>query len=286
MFTSFAKSLIVGLRRRWKTGLTQALGVAGAIWGVTEIAIASSTGAAGWLQTHGDLYQRIVIVAGLIWFVVYSYEARAVSFRVPTTDFKINIVFGDVFDEKSDLLIGVNEFFDSQLGHVVSPQSVHGQFIARVFGSNEASFRSAVDGALTGFASEQTPRVMQPSAKYPIGTTAVVANGAHKAFLVAMSHTDLVSAKASSSVPLLWQAMCGALNSIHLYGNGAPLAMPLLGNGRSSVNIEPQHLLRLMVLSLVDFGRKTGLPSTTTIVVPEACFEVLDLREIRRDWRA
>jgi hypothetical protein len=37
-------------------------------------------------------------------------------------------------------------------------------------------------------------------------------------------------------------------------------------------------------LALVDFGRKVGLPKQVTIVVPEACFEQLDTREIRRDW--
>jgi hypothetical protein len=44
-------------------------------------------------------------------------------------------------------------------------------------------------------------------------------------------------------------------------------------------------LLRLIVLALVDFGRKVGLPKQVNIVVPEACFEMLDIREIKRDWR-
>lgn len=284
MLGDFWKSLTVGVQRRWRTGLIQGLSVIGGVWLITEVLIASSSTAATWLHDNGDLYLRSVLTLGAIWFFAYSYETRSVTFLVPTTDFRINIRFGDFFAEQSDWLIGVNEFFDGTLGHVVAQGSVHGQFITKVYGGDEARFRADVDKALAGKPSTVAQRATQPSAKYPIGTTAVVANGKHHAFLMAMSHTDLTTAKASSDVPLLWQAFKGGLDAVHNYGNGAALAMPLIGNGRSSVNVEPQHLLRLIVLSLVDFGRKVGLPKQVTIVVPDACFDLLDLREIRRDW--
>jgi Domain of unknown function (DUF6430) len=60
--------------------------------------------------------------------------------------------------------------------------------------------------------------------------------------------------------------------------------LPLIGNGQSSVNIEPQHLLRLIVLALVEYGRKVGLPNQVSIIVPEDCFKMLDIQEIQRDW--
>lgn len=84
---------------------------------------------------------------------------------------------------------------------------------------------------------------------------------------------------------MLWDALRGAFAAVKDYGNGEPIAMPLIGNGLSSVNVEPQHLLRLITLALVDFGRKEGLPKQVMIVVPEGCFEQLDIREIRRDWK-
>ena len=97
----------------------------------------------------------------------------------------------------------------------------------------------------------------------------MLANGPHKVFLVAMSRTHLETSKASSDVPNLWVALTGALRSIHNFGNGDPISLPLIGNGQSSVNIEPQHLLRLIALALVDHGRKVGLPKQVSIVVPE-----------------
>jgi len=284
MANQFFKSLTVGFARRWRSGLTQAFGVAGTIWLVTEIVTRVSKTANEWLTTHSDTYLGGVMIAGAVWFVAHVYERRTITFQVPTTGGSITIKFGNLFDEKSDWLIGVNEFFDGQLGQVIAKTSVHGQFITNVFNGDERQFRTAVETALIGVPSTPTARPIQPSASYAIGTTAVLANGPHKTFLVAISQTDHATHKAGSTVPMLWDAMKGALQAVHNFSNGQPLAMPLIGNGLSSVNVEPQHLLRLVTLALVDFGRKVSLPKSVTIVVPEACFEQLDIREIRRDW--
>lgn len=282
--SNFIKSFAVGVRRRWKTGITQAFGVIGAIWLVTEVVTKVIKPVDEWIVQHADIYLAIVGAAAAIWFLRYTYETRAVSFIVPTTDFRINIKYGNLLDQQTDWLIGVNEFFDSEIGHVVAQGSLHGQFISEVFNGDCARFREAVDSALSALPSIPSERTILPSARYEIGSTAVLSRGKHKAFLMAMSHTDLLTAKASCDVPTLWTALAGALHSVHNYGNGAPLSMPLVGNGRSSVNVEPQHLLRLIVLGLVDFGRKVGLPREVNIILPEACFEALDIREIRRDW--
>ena len=129
MYKGSIKSLVIGIYRRWTTGLTQAFGIVGAIWLVTEITTRISKSADDWLMQHGDLYAIVVLTAGLIWFFVYSFETRSVSFFVPTTDSMITIRFGDLLQEQTDWLIGVNEFFDSEVGHLVSeripPWQVH-----------------------------------------------------------------------------------------------------------------------------------------------------------------
>ena len=54
MSNHLVKSLAVGLARRWRTGLTQAFGVAGTIWLITEIVTRVSRSANDWLTGHGD----------------------------------------------------------------------------------------------------------------------------------------------------------------------------------------------------------------------------------------
>jgi hypothetical protein len=280
------KSLHIGLRRRWQSGITQALSMAGAIWLITEITNIVFPSAEHWIKDHGNSYIIFVLVAATVWFVRHIYEVRSVNFNLPTTNTKIEIRYGDLFEQSTDWLIGVGEFFDSNVGQVVSKNSLHGKLINNVYNGDGDRFRNLVDIALTRANSIEVPqRPISPKSRYEIGTTAVLANGPHKVFLVAMSRTDLDTYKASSDVPTLWLALKGALESIHNHGNGAPISMPLIGNGQSSVNIKPQHLLRLIVLAIVDYGRKVGLPNQVSIIVPEDCFKMLDIREIRRDWR-
>jgi hypothetical protein len=222
-------------------------------------------------------------------FIIHVFEPTHVTFKVPTTDTKITLKFSDLFAEPAHLLIGVNEFFDGDLGPAVSKNSLHGQFITRNFGGSAAAFRAAVDPALaaTGAQPTATGRPTQPSDAYPIGTTPRVPNGAQSAFLMAMARTDHATFKASSDVPTLWKALQGGLQAVHDHGNGEPLAMPLFGNGQSGINLTPQHLLRLLTLALVEFGRNsnTPLPKQVTVTLHDRCFEDLDIREIARDWK-
>lgn len=285
MANEIIKSLKVGFKRRWIAGFAKALSVAGAIWLVTSIAAKAFPSFDEAVVRNGNWCAAVVVVACLVRFIAHIYEVRSVSFSVPTTDSTISVRFGDLLAEQTDWIVGVGEFFDSEVGHVVSKDSLHGKVIERVFNGDAQRFRKAVDAALTNFAGAYTQRGFEPKLKYAIGTTAVVENGPHKIYLVAMSHVDLQAAKASSTVPMLWDALRGALTSVTHFGNGAPLSLPLIGNGRSSVNIEPQHLLRLIVLALVDFGRKHSLPKIVNVIVPEGCFEMLDIREIQRDWK-
>jgi hypothetical protein len=279
------KSLQVGIQRRWWAGIGKAFSVAGAIWLVTGIATKVSDPAEHLVKDYGEAYVAIVLLGAALAFLRHIYEVRSVSFNLPTTGTKIEIRYGDLFAQQTDWLIGVGEFFDSEVGEIVSKNSLHGKLIDKLYNGNSGQFRSLVDAALSGATSIPTLRPISPKSRYEIGTTAVLANAAHKVFLVAMSRTHHDTHKASSDVPTLWVALRGALECIHNRGNGAPISLPLIGNGQSSVNIDPQYLLRLIVLALVDYGRKVGLPKEVYIIVPEDCFKALDIREIRRDWR-
>lgn len=283
------QSLWVGLKRRWWGGLRNAFGVVGVTWTVTEVLTRAAEPADKFLDAHGTDYLWLMASLFVAVFVGYIYEPRKVSFKVPTSHTQITLKYSDLFAQEADLLIGVNEFFDGELGQPVKPTSVHGQFISRNYQGNAAVFRAAVDPALVAVGAVPTGKVRAaaPTTAYPIGTTPRVPNGPHSAFLMAMARTNPADFKAASDVSTLWTALQGGLHAVHAHGNGRPLAMPLFGNGQAGINLKPQHLLRLLTLALVDFGRNsnTQLPKEVTVVLHHDCFEELDIREIARDWK-
>lgn len=280
------KSLYIGARRRWQEGIGFGLAVLGAVWLVTEVGTRSSSSLNQWLDEHGLLYLSVAGSCAAIGFLWGIYEPRQVSFDIPATNTQLTLKFGNLFEEDADWLIGVNEFFDSKIGDVVSKSSVHGQVICDYFGGDEAKFRSQVTSALQQYTGTAVARAVGETASYEIGTTAVLDRGDKHIYLVAISHTDIATNKAQSSIPELWTALKDALRKVHERGNGQPLAMPLLGNGRASINLPPQHLLRLVVLAVADFAKTAHLPNSVSLVLHEDCFSALDLTEIRRDWRS
>ena len=283
------ESLKLGVQRRWWNGLRNGLASVGALWTITEVLTAALPNAKSALDAQGTDYLIGVLILFVAVFLAYVVEPGSVTFKVPSSDTKITLKFTDIFTEDANLLIGVNEFFDGELGIPVSKNTVHGQLIVRNFGGNAGAFRAAVDPVLgaSGAQPTQTARAIQPNFSYPIGTTVSVPNGSRSVFLMAMANTDLDTSKASSDVPRLWTALRHALQAVHDHGHGEPLAMPLFGNGQSGVKLEPQHLLRLLVLALVDFATNTSsrLPKEVTIALHESCFSELDIREIARDWK-
>lgn len=283
----FLRSLVLGAKRRWWKGIVSAFSVAGAIWTFTQFVTGLFEATKPILEANNTYYLIAVSVCGLVALLWYVYEPSSVKFTIPTTQTTVVIEYGDIFDEEhANILFAVNEFFDHDLGQVIAPNSIHGQFIQKFYSSDNQRFRKEVDAALAGFTGEVVKRSFPPVTKFPIGTTILLHIGSRKAFLFALTKTDLETHKATTTVPLLWDGLRGAWQAVHNAGNGDTLTLPLIGNGRASLNLKPQHILRLLVLSLADFSRQKNITNNIKIVVPLACFEELDLREIARDWSA
>lgn len=278
------QSFEIGLRRRWRRGLTAALSVLGTVWLLTEVVTRVSKDVSTWLDAHGAGYLFVAGLLSLVGFLGSIYEHREVSFRLPNTGTTLTLKFANIFDEATDWIVAVNEYFDSTLGDIVAATSLHGQVISRVYSGNEQSFRADVDNALAGYQGLTEARAKGHPIRYPLGTVAIIKNGPHKIYLVALTETDVVTHRANSTVPILWDALGAVLATVDRVGNGAPVAMPLIGNGRASLNIAPQHLLRLIALKIVDAKRTHDLPRRMTINLSDDCFEHLDIVEIKRGW--
>jgi hypothetical protein len=282
---NLARSLQLGLRRRWLFAGGRALAAVGAIWTVCEPLAAVFPSFARLLQAQASVFVTILVLSAAAAFLSAINERSRVKFRLPNTNTVLAVEFGDLFEEDGDLLVAVNESFDSKLGQIVSPSSVHGGFITKFYNADSDRFADEAAQQLGGFAYEDVAREWGPSRKYPIGTTIVLRQGNRNAYLFAFTVTDSATAKASATVPILWNSLSTALREVHNRGNGRDLALPLIGNGRSGLDIAPQHLLRLLVLIIVQTSKIYPLPANVKIVAPLACFEALDLREIRRDWK-
>jgi hypothetical protein len=216
-----------------------------------------------------------------IWRATAPDRAR---FKVKTTNTLLDISFGDLFKSPGCKVIPVNEYFDSELGELVSPKSLHGQLLRDYFGGHPAAFNALVDEDLKSQQYEEVGRTLGRTRRYGIGTTAVVSARDERFLLVAFCKTDLTTLKASADVPELWTALSGLWRKARICAGGDTISVPLIGGGLSGLGLPSAQLLQLLLISVVRESKREHIANEIHVVLPEACLDEIDLRPIKQEW--
>ena len=206
-------------------------------------------------------------VAGLSRFLTLAAIAIAVgaarvapsnrkTASIPGTTSRITIAYGDLFSERGIIAVPVNEFFDSALGAHISPRSIHGQVISRLFDGDTKRFDAATDTALESVPSVNVARTSGRTRKYPPGTSAFLPLGKPSVIAFVLTETDLESLKVRADVHRMWTALGGLWQAARVHCNDATLALPLIGGGLSGVSLSPQQLLSTIVMSVAAESRQ------------------------------
>lgn len=264
----------------WRFGLTAFLSYS-ALWTVLE----PITALVGIDVERGPTVYASLVVLSLLASLVLGARKADVSFPIRTTNTVLAIRFGDLFDAPGIKAIPVNEFFDTRLGTRVSPLTVHGQFVQRLFGGHPEGLEARLAEALSSISEAAiVQRDGGPARRYPIGTTALIEAGGERFLLTALAHTDIANDKAYATVEDLWQALAGLWYRAREVSNGEAVVVPLFGGGQSGVGLPPRHLLDILLLSLIAATKKAPVAPIVTVVLPTALFDAVDLQKIRKDW--
>ena len=198
----------------------------------------------------------------------------------------IEIVFGDLFAQDGVAAIPTNEFFDSELGLPVSAKSVHGILLQRCFGGHGDAFDRQVSAKLAKVSRETIPRPRGKTAKYPIGTSALVEAAGKRYLAFAFTHTDIDTCKAHADVPQIFKALTGLWIAARAELGGDALNLPLVGSGLSGVGLPSRDLLNIIILSFVDETRRQTVVQRMRIVLMWERISEVDLREVKQYWEA
>lgn len=279
------------LKRSWFRPFQSAFALLGGCWLLVEIATKSSTEAELFLK-HYNIILYFLLFTFLLTLFFTKCTTRQIIVSPPGANVRIKIFFGDLLDQQQDIVIAVGEFFDGEIGLPVDKRSLHGLFIEKFFDSKFTSFRHAVLGALKGLPNSGAVNRTQltgvehelPNIKYQAGTTIKLPIGAHKAYPVVTSSTDVRTSKSESSIPKLWGALQTCLYYILQQGGSEPAAFPLMGDGLSNINLPPQQILRILVMAMVSFTKLYGGPRVISIVLHDSKRAAIDLRELETEW--
>ena len=237
------------------------------------------------LDLRGRASLFTVAVIGIIYTAAKIRQPSNIEIPIRHTNTRIEIKFGDLFEEDGFRAIAVNEFFDSEIGLPVSNKSVHGIFLSKCFGGHSQVFDQIIEKELKDSPAQNITRPQGKTRKYAIGTTAAIPVNNDHYLCFAFAKTEIDTCKAYADVPILWQALGGLWQKARISVGGSALVLPLVGSGLSGIDIPTRELLDLVILSVITESKRRQITTCIRIILTPDRYEEVQLREIERHWR-
>lgn len=254
----------------------------GALW----LAVESISAFFPSLKPSGLAGYGVLLVLAAIGGLWRASPVKRIEFPIPASDSSFEIRFGNIFEGEGVAVIPVNEYFDGELGNHVSENSLHGQFIRNKLGGQSKTFFDLTSEILAGVVPEESDTVKSSGKcnRYSIGTVAPVDVNDRRYLLVALSHTDPLSLKASATVHDLWTCLAGVWKGIREHSNGQPVRIPLIGSGLSGVGLPTRNVIEIVVTSFLCHTKESKVADGVTLVLPRRLAGHVDLNSIKRSW--
>jgi hypothetical protein len=275
-------ALMLGTRR----GLTVFAGSALATFGLLAALI--QLYAALWPRSGINQVATVVVVVCSIGAVATfrAWPRRSFRREFDLPDIAVTVKVGDLFDQPGHLVVGFSDTFDTDTtdGTVISPDSVQGQFLQRVYAGDRTRLDEDIERALAGTA---TIGAEQPGAKkgklrrYPVGTVATLGPPSQRYFCAAYSHlrNDLI---ATSDVDRLWESLNRVWEAARLFGQRRTLVIPVIGSELARISsLDRESLLKMILLSFVARARQEDVCRELVVVVHRRDYEKIDMLEVR-----
>lgn len=235
------------------------------------------------LKLQGWLSYLVLSIISLFYGVWHSWPKSSIEIKVPNSDSSVIIEFGDILKKEGCVAIAVNDCFDSGLGEHISPNSLHGKFIAEILGSTDL-FDSLVEKPLSRIDFEEVQRASGKRRRYAVGTAVPVDFKHTKYFLFVLTKTNIQTLKVSASLHEYWDSLAGLWSSIRNYSNGYPIFIPLIGSGLSGIGLPPNHLIKVIMISFFYFTKESKITDKLTLVLHPSFKDKINLEAIEQDW--
>ena len=217
----------------------------------------------------------------LLWALVTIIPRRKISRQLTVPDTTITIKVGDLFREDAHLVIGMNDVFDTEKGHIIKPTSIQGQFLTKIYNDDRARLDRDIEDALQGVSGTQDNQKTQGKNKrYPIGTVATLTVGTKKYFCLAYSRmgSDL---KAQSDIKKLTTSLDMLWEEIRVKGQREKVAMAVLGSDLARIGTASHsNLIKLIVSLFILASRDKPITQELVIVIHESSLEKVNMVEL------
>lgn len=210
----------------------------------------------------------VCVVVGSLFYAYWQTKSKKKIVLNLSSNFKLTVKEGDLFEQKGVICIPFNEYFDTHVGDgVVGANTLHGLFINKFFGDRIEELNEKITNALTKDGFETHPRRKEycPTKRYPLGTCVDIRDGENLYVLFALTHFD-ENDKANVSRIEYTQVVNKLMEHLSQIVQERPVFMPLFGTGLSRMKRTPQRIL-LHLVDTLDFDDSFSVPGGVNILI-------------------
>ena len=264
-------------KRSWKGAWTAFWSTLGIVW--TTLRILTH-----YLPQAADAVPWWLLVSPAVVSAAWAYwPILSVRCRLHGRDVWMEIRVDDILNVEGAIVVSTNSTFETRISDgSISRQSLQGQYTEKYYKNREQDLARDLRASLRGV--EPLPlRDDQPrnQPEYDIGTVATVRRGDRTAYMVAVATLDEHGTARSSRDSIL-QALVRLWHYIGQRGELEPLAVPVVGTGRSRVLIQREEVIREIIDSFVAASSEKRFCDELVVVISGEDYHKyqIDLQEL------
>ncbi len=172
--------------------------------------------------------------------------------------------------------------FDTEIPHIISADSVQGQFLDRIYCGDRSALDEDLGNALAGTASSGSIEKPGKTKLYDVGTIASIRT--HRRFFFCVAYAKMNEAnEARGTVEGLWRSLDNLWSEVRAVSNGDPVVLPVLGGGQARMAqiLPAQDSIRLIAFSFILASRVERVCERLDIVIKKEAVPQIDMLEIR-----
>jgi len=230
----------------------------------------------GWIG-----YLWLVTIA-IVFAFIQRFPRISVCKKLSSPDSEIEIKIGDLFEQKGHLVIGLNDIFDTELGEIIKPSSVQGQFLTQIYSNDRLKLDADIENALQGYnypRHEELDKKLGKTWRYPIGTTITLGSHDNRYFLTAYGSMNNDMTVRSNS-DYIWQSLSKIWQEVRLKGHSIDVSIPIIGADLARTGLPRMALVKLIITSFIVASKEKFITKKLTVMIYPQDIESIDFYEL------
>ena len=278
---------IFGLWRAetWRRLVVSFFGFVGASWLVLEVISYFFPNLRDLLPPAVGFLLLLILAA--VYAVWRSRPRLQLQHTISGTNYTIRVKVGNLFEEVDKdpkrvcLVVGTNDYFDTELHQIINPKAIDGQFIERYFNGSSHELDAEIETLLRAahVRGEPHPKPCGKEMRYPLGTVLPIRRENKLFLFTAFFHMN-DKCVAYSNAHELWDSLMKLWDAVKQHGKGREIVVPIIGSGLGGVNLTRLVLAQLVLLSFVAASRQSKVADAMTLVIYSGDIDKISTEEL------